>query len=58
MNNSYKKAAREVIAQAETIRLSEWDSLHVLDALENPPTPNPKLLAVATHTPYMPFGSK
>lgn len=58
MNNSYNKAAREVIAQAKIIKLSERDSLHVLNALENPPTPNPKLLAVATHTPYMPFGSK
>lgn len=45
------KAAREVIAQAETISLSERDSLRVLDALENPPAPNAKLLAAARALP-------
>lgn len=45
------KAAREVIAQAETLSLSERDSLRVLDALENPPAPNAKLLAAARALP-------
>jgi hypothetical protein len=33
--------------QAKQISLSERDSLRVLDALEKPPAPNAKLLAVA-----------
>lgn len=45
------KAARDVIAQAESIKLSERDSLRVLDALENPPAPNAKLLAAAAALP-------
>lgn len=45
------KAAKEVIAQAETIKLSERDSLRVLDALENPPAPNSKLLEAAKNLP-------
>jgi len=40
-------AAREVIAKAEHVQLSERDSLRVLDLLENPPKPNARLMAVA-----------
>ena len=47
-------AAQEVIAQAEQIELSERDSLRVLDTLENPPTPNAKLLAAAHALPIQP----
>jgi uncharacterized protein (DUF1778 family) len=32
---------------AERLALSERDSMRVLDALENPPPPNKKLLAAA-----------
>ncbi|MFY9225803.1 MAG: DUF1778 domain-containing protein [Blastocatellia bacterium] len=45
------KAAKEVIAQAETIKLSERDSLRMLDALENPPAPKSKLLEAAKNLP-------
>jgi uncharacterized protein (DUF1778 family) len=40
-------AARAVIERAEQIRLSERDSLRVMDLLENPPEPNEKLVAAA-----------
>ena len=45
------EAAKTVIAQNEQASLSERDSLRVLDALENPPTPNAKLLAAAHALP-------
>jgi Uncharacterized protein conserved in bacteria len=45
------QAAKAVIAQAEQVSLSERDSLRVLDALENPPAPNAKLLAAARALP-------
>lgn len=45
------QAAKVVIAQAEQITLSERDSLRVLDALENPPAPNARLLAAAQALP-------
>ena len=48
------QAAKAVIAQAEQILLSERDSLRVLDALENPPAPNAKLLAAAHSLPQIP----
>jgi uncharacterized protein (DUF1778 family) len=48
------QAARSVIAQAEQVSLSERDSLRVLDALENPPAPNAKLLAAAHALPMQP----
>lgn len=38
-----KRAAKTVIEESERIRLSERDSLLVLDLLENPPGPNAKL---------------
>jgi len=44
-------AARKIIEQAEHLTLSERDSLRVLDALENSPAPNAKLLAAARHIP-------
>ncbi|MDA8029083.1 MAG: DUF1778 domain-containing protein [Nitrospiraceae bacterium] len=37
------REANIVIEEAERIRLSERDSLLVLDLLENPPAPNAKL---------------
>ena len=46
--------AKLVIAQAEHVKLSERDSLRVLDLLENPPMPNAKLLAAAKALPPMP----
>jgi uncharacterized protein (DUF1778 family) len=35
--------AREIIAEAETISLSERDSLKVLELLENPPKPTDRM---------------
>jgi uncharacterized protein (DUF1778 family) len=40
-------AARAVIQEADRLRLSESDSLRVLELLENPPAPNARLLAAA-----------
>lgn len=48
------QAAKAVIAQAERIALSERDSLRILNALENPPAPNAKLLAAARLLPPLP----
>lgn len=45
------KAAKEVIDHAEHIHLSDRDSLLVLEALENPPAPNKKLLMAAQKLP-------
>lgn len=39
--------ARDVISEAETLRLSERDSLRVLDLLENPPEPSQRLIRAA-----------
>jgi uncharacterized protein (DUF1778 family) len=39
--------AREVIADSEKLKLSERDSLLVLDLLENPPEPSPRLINAA-----------
>jgi uncharacterized protein (DUF1778 family) len=44
-------AARNVIQKADHLQLSERDSLRVLDALENPPAPNRKLIAAAKALP-------
>ncbi len=41
------REARAVIERSEKIRLSERDSLRVLDMLENPPAPNARLRAAA-----------
>ena len=44
-------AARATIEQADLVQLSGRDSLRVLDLLENPPTPNAKLLTAARALP-------
>jgi len=44
-------AAKAVIEEAEHVRLSERDSLRVLDLLENPLAPNAQLLAAAHALP-------
>jgi uncharacterized protein (DUF1778 family) len=41
------KAAWEVIQAAERVKLSGRDSLRVLEAIENPPAPNARLMAAA-----------
>jgi len=45
------RAAKKVIEEADHLKLSERDSLRVLDLLENPPPPNAKLLAAAQALP-------
>lgn len=40
-------AARDVVARAERLELSARDSARVLDLLENPPPPTPRLAAAA-----------
>jgi uncharacterized protein (DUF1778 family) len=45
------RAARNVIEKAEQVKLSERDSLRVLDLLENPPAPNARLMAAAKRLP-------
>ena len=45
------RAAKAVIEEADHLQLSERDSLRVLDLLENPPTPNARLLAAARRLP-------
>ena len=39
--------ARKVITEAETLRLSERDSLRILDLLDNPPEPGARLVRAA-----------
>lgn len=41
------RAAKAVVEEADQVRLSERDSLRVLDLLENPPVPAKRLLAAA-----------
>lgn len=48
------RAAKDVIAEAEQVRLSERDSLRLLKLLENPPAPNAKLTAAARALPELP----
>jgi uncharacterized protein (DUF1778 family) len=45
------REAEAVIQEAEHLKLSERDSLRVLDLLENPPAPNAKLLTAAKALP-------
>lgn len=45
------REAEAVIHEAEHLKLSERDSLRVLDLLENPPAPNAKLLNAAKALP-------
>ena len=44
-------AARTAIAEAENLKLSDRDSLRVLELLENPPAPNERLIAAAKSLP-------
>ncbi len=44
-------AADIVIDHTERVTLSERDSLRVLELLENPPTPNARLMAAARALP-------
>ena len=45
--------AKEVIEQNEQLHLTERDSLHVLELLENPPEPNSKLMTAAFALPKL-----
>ncbi len=45
------RAAKAVIEEADHVQLSGRDSLRVLSLLENPPSPNAKLLAAARALP-------
>jgi uncharacterized protein (DUF1778 family) len=45
------REAEAVIQEADHLKLSERDSLRVLDLLENPPAPNAKLLNAAKALP-------
>jgi uncharacterized protein (DUF1778 family) len=45
------REAEAIIQEAEHLKLSERDSLRVLDLLENPPAPNAKLLTAAKALP-------
>jgi len=47
-------AARAVIREEEHVSLTPRDSLRVLDLLENPPSPNAKLIAAAKGLPKRP----
>lgn len=47
-------AAKSVIERSEQVKLSQRDSLRVLDLLENPPAPNAKLLSAARALPPQP----
>jgi len=43
--------AQKVIDDSERLKLSKRDSLYVMDLLDNPPTPNEKLMAAAFALP-------
>lgn len=45
------QAARELIDQAERVRLTPRDSQRVLELLENPPEPDTKLMKAAQNLP-------
>ena len=45
------READAVIAASEVVKLSERDSLRVLDLLENPPAPNDRLRAAIAAMP-------
>jgi uncharacterized protein (DUF1778 family) len=45
------REAASIIEAADTLTLSERDSLRVLDVLENPPAANARLLAAAEAMP-------
>ncbi len=44
-------AARKVIDQNERLELTERDTLHLLDLLDEPPAPNEKLMTAAFALP-------
>lgn len=46
-------SARKIIEKNEYQQLSEKDSLHVLELLDNPPAPNDKLMAAALALPKL-----
>ncbi|KMJ45143.1 ABC transporter [Xenorhabdus khoisanae] len=46
--------ARKIIDENERLALTERDSLHLLDLLDNPPPPNDKLIAAAFALPKLP----
>lgn len=48
------READAVIEAADRVKLSERDSLRVLDLLANPPAPNAKLVAAAKALPPKP----
>jgi uncharacterized protein (DUF1778 family) len=48
------QAAQELIARSEQLKLSERDSLMVLDLLENPPPANAKMIAAINALPKLP----
>ena len=43
--------AQKIVDENERLELTERDSLHVLDLLDNPPAPNDKLMAAAFALP-------
>ena len=45
------EASRDIIERNDRIVLSERDALRVLEALENPPAPNEKMIAAARALP-------
>jgi len=47
------RAARDVVEQADQMKLSERDSLRILNLLEHPPAPNRKLAAAARSLPRL-----
>lgn len=51
VTQSALQAADAVIAEAETIKLSERDFARVLDMLDNPPKASARLLAAAAALP-------
>jgi uncharacterized protein (DUF1778 family) len=51
VTQSALREADAVIEQAETIKVSERDFLRIMNALENPPAPNEKMLAAARSLP-------
>ena len=44
-------AAKDIVEETDHLKLSERDSLRVLEILENPPRPNDKILAAARALP-------
>jgi uncharacterized protein (DUF1778 family) len=45
--------ARQVIQEDESVKLSQRDSIRVMDVLENPPRPNARLLKAARAMPKL-----